>query len=89
VAYRVEFSRRAERQFKALSREIQLRLTARIDALAVEPRPPGTEKLSGPDDLYRVRVGDFRVVYAVQDAILLILVVRVGHWREVYRDLFR
>jgi mRNA interferase RelE/StbE len=55
-----------------------------IDALADAPRPPGVVKLAGRDD-YRVRVGDYRIVYAVDDAERLVLVARIAHRREVYR----
>ncbi|HZS01680.1 MAG TPA: type II toxin-antitoxin system RelE/ParE family toxin [Chloroflexota bacterium] len=88
MAYRVQFARRAERQFKALPRQVQVRLRARIEALTDDPRPAVAAKLAGPEELYRIRVGDYRVVYAVQDAVLLVLVVGVGHRRDVYRRLF-
>ena len=89
MAYRVEFTRRAEREWKGLSRLVQTRLKARIDSLADESHRPGADKLSGPDNLYRIRVGDYRVIYAVQATGLLVLVIRVGHGREVYRNLFK
>jgi mRNA interferase RelE/StbE len=60
-------------------------LKARIDALAEDPRPQGIEKLSAEDNLYRIRSGDYRVIYEIRDAELLILVAKVGHRREVYR----
>jgi mRNA interferase RelE/StbE len=53
--------------------------------LSAEPRPPGCEKLSGHADRYRVRQGDYRIVYAVDDIAQVVLVVKVGHRREVYR----
>ena len=53
--------------------------------LAANPRPPGVEKLAGPDDFYRIRVGDYRIIYQIQDDVLMILVVKIGHRREVYR----
>ena len=61
------------------------RIVKAIRALAMNPRGAGTEKLSGADGRYRVRVGDFRVVYAVDDNERIIDVVRIGHRREVYR----
>jgi mRNA interferase RelE/StbE len=85
VPYQIEFSRQADRQFRNLPSQIQQRLKSRIDSLAATPRPHGSEKLSGADQLYRIRVGDYRIVYAVEDDRLLILVVKVGHCREVYR----
>jgi mRNA interferase RelE/StbE len=75
MAYRVEFSPRAERQFRDLPRQLQARLKPRFDALAEQPRPPGVEKLSDAEDLYRIRVGDYRVIYQIQDQALVILVV--------------
>jgi mRNA interferase RelE/StbE len=85
VIYQIEFSRQADRQFRDLPSQIQQRLRSKIDSLATTPRPHGSEKLSGDDRLYRIRVGDYRIVYAVQDNRLLVLVVKVGHRREVYR----
>jgi len=85
MAYTVEFSPSAEREFRKLAREIQRSLRPRIDALANEPRPTGAKKLKGSDNLGRVRVGDYRIVYEVRDRILVVLVVRVAHRREVCR----
>jgi mRNA interferase RelE/StbE len=87
VAYRVELSKAAERQFKGLSRRVQARLTSRIDRLAEDPRPPGSKRLSGAQDLYGIRIGDYRVIYAIQHEVLLVLLLKVGHRREVYRRL--
>jgi len=61
VPYRVEFSKPAVRQFEKLSKPVQTRLRPRIDALAHDPRPQGVKKLVGADELYRLRVGDYRV----------------------------
>jgi mRNA interferase RelE/StbE len=56
----------------------------RIEALAHTPRPPGAIRLTG-GDAYRIRVGDYRIIYAVADELLVVLIVKVGHRREVYR----
>ncbi|MEL7083674.1 MAG: type II toxin-antitoxin system RelE/ParE family toxin [Cyanobacteria bacterium P01_A01_bin.3] len=77
--------KQAAKQFKALPAKEQQRLKARIDALASEPRPTGVVKLSGEDDLYRIRSGNYRVIYGIQDTKLLVLVVKIGHRRDVYR----
>jgi mRNA interferase RelE/StbE len=69
----------------ALPQAAQARIASAIDALAGDPRPSGVTKLRGPEGFYRIRVGDYRVVYAIEDDVLLVLVVRVGHRREVYR----
>ena len=85
MLYQVEFSRQADRQFRNLPSQIQKRLQPKIDSLATTPRPHGSEKLSGVDQLYRIRVGDYRLIYAVEDHRLVVLVVKVGHRRDVYR----
>jgi mRNA interferase RelE/StbE len=61
-------------------------ISARISELADEPRPPGAEKLEGYD-YWRVRSGDYRIVYSIEDEVLTVVIVRVGHRREVYRPL--
>jgi mRNA interferase RelE/StbE len=63
----------------------QARLRARIDALATEPRPQGVVKLAGEENLYRVRAGDYRIIYEIRDDVLRVLVISIGHRREVYR----
>ena len=62
------------------------RIVRRIQNLSVDPRPPGCQKLSGYDR-YRVRQGQYRIVYEVRDSELVVMVVRIGHRREVYRNL--
>jgi len=61
------------------------RLVQRIGELAVEPRPPGSEKLAGSATLYRIRQGDYRIVYTIDDAARRVEVTKVGHRRDVYR----
>ena len=85
MSYQVELSKQAEKQFKALPQQIQRRLQLRIDALTENPRPSRIKKLEGAQSQYRIRVGDYRIVYDIQEAILLILIVRIGHRSEVYR----
>jgi mRNA interferase RelE/StbE len=89
LAYRIEFAPRAVRQFKAIDRSVQRRLARRIDSLSADPRPPGVKKLAGEDDLYRVRVGDYRILYQIQEQRVVVLVVGVGHRSEIYRELRR
>jgi mRNA interferase RelE/StbE len=85
MAYRVEIDTKAAREIRALPRQNQQRLTSKIQSLADNPRPPGCVKLSGGSNLWRIRVGVYRIVYQIQDDRLLITVVRVGHRRDVYR----
>jgi mRNA interferase RelE/StbE len=85
VSYTIEFSRRAERDFKDLPKSVQLKLVPKIDSLANEPRPRGVKKLEGEEELYRIRVGDYRVIYQVQDKALIVLVIKIADRKEVYR----
>lgn len=80
--YRIEFAPAAARQFRRLTKQIQKRLRPKIDALATDPRPVGVEKLTDIENTYRVRVGDYRIVYEIRDRDLYILVVKVAHRRE-------
>lgn len=77
----------AAKEIEALPRKSdRRRVVRRIEALADDPRPPGARKLSGRDR-YRLRVGRTRIVYAIEDDELVVLVVRVGHRKDVYRNL--
>ncbi|MHA1568988.1 MAG: type II toxin-antitoxin system RelE family toxin [Alphaproteobacteria bacterium] len=71
----------------ALPRADQKRITAKVDALAHNPYPPGIKKLSHDEGLFRLRVGQYRVLYQVQQNVLLVLVVKIGHRRDIYRRL--
>jgi len=84
--YTVEFARPALREFQDLPRAVQQRIAPKITALAEDPRPVGVDKLKGQSDQYRIRVGDYRVVYTIQDARLIVLVVRVANRRDVFRN---
>jgi mRNA interferase RelE/StbE len=85
MKYRIEFSPTAERQFKKLPKEVQARLKHRIDILAENPFPRGVKKLSAEEDLYRLRIGDYRIIYQAQGKALLILILKLGHRKNVYR----
>ena len=85
MTYRVELTKKAQRQFNALPVVVQSLVEPKIRALANDPRPNGVTKLKGKDQ-YRIRTGDYRVVYEVEDAILLVAVVRVAHRSRVYKE---
>jgi mRNA interferase RelE/StbE len=85
ASYRIEISATAERQVRALPRTDQVRVLRVIQGLAVNPRPPGCRKLSGQDDVFRVRVGRYRVLYAIENRRLVIIVLKVGDRKDVYR----
>ena len=85
MAYALQFKPSVFRQFEKLPHDIQRRIAAKIAVLRENPFPAGCKKLSGVPDALRIRVGDYRVVYQVQRGILLVLVLTVGHRRDVYR----
>jgi len=75
----------AVRQLGSLPVKLQRRVSTKIDALASDPGPSGCRKLKGSGDIYRVRVGNYRILYQARDEILLVLVVEIGHGREAYK----
>ncbi len=83
--YRVEIRRDAQRQLAALPSAVRRRIDAKIQALAENPRPAGVKKLAGSDPAWRIRVGDYRVIYTIADDALIVLVVKIGHRQHVYR----
>ena len=85
TTYHVDIARRAVKALVALPRREQQRIRAAIDLLADNPRPPGCVAMTGEAYAYRVRVGDYRIIYEVLDDRLVVQVVRVGHRRDVYR----
>jgi mRNA interferase RelE/StbE len=86
VSYRIELETRARREFLALPREVQDRLAEAVDDLQSNPRPPGAKRLSGSPG-YRIRQGDDRILYTIDDDARLVRIYRVGHRREIYRGL--
>ncbi len=85
MSYRIEFAPAAEKQLRKLSKSVQRQLAPKIDSLATNPRPHGVEKLVGAQTLYRIRSGDYRMIYAIQDSILLVSIVKIGHRKEIYK----
>jgi mRNA interferase RelE/StbE len=86
ASYRVLIKPSAANEIEAVGqKEDRRRIVTRIRSLVRDPRPPGSEKLSGRRDLYRLRVGRCRVVYSLGDAELVVVIVRVGHRKNVYR----
>lgn len=85
ASYEIEISRTAEKQLRRLSREDQLRLARAMVALAGDPLPRGCRKLAGYDDVYRIRAGRFRILYSLSRQRLVIIILKIGHRRDVYR----
>ena len=84
MAYQVEFLPSARRDLKRLPKPLQTRIFDAVRDLADTPRPAGVKKLAGEVGLWRIRLGDYRVLYKIQDDRLLVLVVRVGHRKDIY-----
>ena len=84
MIYRVTILRRAQKELGALAGEAYTRVRDAIVALAEDPRPPGCLKLTGRDG-WRIRIGDYRVVYEIDDSGRTVTVLHVGHRRDVYR----
>ena len=82
--YSVEIKPSAAKELEALDDALFIRIDPRITALAENPRPAGCKKLKGYKDLWRIRVGDWRIVYVIDDGAKLVSVTRVAHRREVY-----
>ena len=87
TTYTIEYKRSVEKELRKLSATQLKGVVAKIQALAANPHPDGSVKLRGSSDLFRIRHTDYRVIYQVQkNEKLVILVVKVGHRREIYRD---
>lgn len=82
--YRIEFRPAAVREIRKIDRSIQPRIQGAIALLARDPRPPASRPLRGRAG-YRLRVGDYRVIYTIDDGVLLIVIVTMGHRRDVYQ----
>ena len=86
MSYQVIFDPGAAREFDKLPRAQRRRMASLIDDLAEDPRPAGAEKLTDVD-AYKIRVGDYRIVYTVKDRSLVVLIVKVGNRRDIYKDI--
>ena len=84
-SYRVELTRSAEKDLRRIDRFRVPAIYTALEQLSCDPRPPGVKKLAGAEQTYRIRVGDYRIVYEVEDAFLLVLVIRIAHRKDVYR----
>jgi len=83
--YEIYLGRAADRELRRLPEDAQRRIVAEIEQLAFGPRPHGVVKLSGDDNLWRIRIGPYRVVYEIHDREIEILVLRIGHRKDIYR----
>ncbi|MCP4641908.1 MAG: type II toxin-antitoxin system RelE/ParE family toxin [bacterium] len=85
MGYEVRFAPKAVRQLRKLSKPVQRRVFEHVEALVDNPRPAGCTKLSGAEGFYRIRVGEYRVIYTIEDQKLIVLVVKIGDRKDIYR----
>jgi mRNA interferase RelE/StbE len=85
VEYGILFARSARKELERLEPTLGLRVLARIESLSVTPRPDGCRKFQGSEELWRIRIGDYRVVYSIDDHEKNVDVIAIRHRKEVYR----
>jgi mRNA interferase RelE/StbE len=85
MKYEIEISASAEKFLAKVPKKERCRIIEKIDALEIDPMAHGSLKLQGQKDLYRIRSGDYRIIYSIKKDVLVVLVVEIGHRREVYR----
>ncbi len=85
--YKIEWKQSAKKELRKLEKATISRIIRVVEDLSSDPHPTGCRKLQGSEHLYRVRVGNYRVVYSVENEVLLIEIIRVGHRKEIYRRL--
>ncbi|MBX3278985.1 MAG: type II toxin-antitoxin system RelE/ParE family toxin [Acidobacteria bacterium] len=82
---RIEVLRSAVKELRSLPKDAQIRIGRAIDSLASNPRPPRVKALQSDGKRLRIRIGDYRVIYQVEDDRLVVLIVKIGHRREIYK----
>jgi len=87
LKYRIEVKRSAAKELKKIPSADRKRIAHKIDTLAEDPPNPDTTKMKGDNPFHKVRVGDYRIVYEIKEDILLVLVVKIGHRKDIYRNL--
>jgi mRNA interferase RelE/StbE len=83
--YSVHISAKAKKQLSKIEVTARHKIARKIDALIANPRPKDVKKLSSLDDFYRIREGDYRIIYTIQDQLLIVLVIKIGHRLDIYR----
>lgn len=85
ASYKIQWKNSAKKELKKLDKQIILRILQAIEKLATNPYSSGSKKLMGSESIYRIRVGDYRIIYNIQSSVLTIEIIKIGHRREVYR----
>jgi mRNA interferase RelE/StbE len=84
ASYKVFIKPSAAKELEAVPKKDRLRIVEKVQALSSNPRPPGCEKLSG-EEKYRIRQGNYRVLYSIEDEAIIVIIVKIAHRRDVYR----
>lgn len=87
MPYKLEYKSSVKKELRKLTKVDRLAIVQKIELLKQEPRPEGSAKLKGSRDLYRIRHGDYRVIYKTHNSVLTIMIIRIGHRREIYKNL--
>ena len=85
ASYRLEITASAEKALTRLPKADRVRVARAIGELAAVPRPDGCRKMKGQEDVYRIRVGVYRVIYSIEDRRIVVVVLKIGHRKQVYR----
>ena len=84
MPYTIVFVNSAKKEFDKLPKDLQVRITLAINSLVVDARPNGCKKLKGGKNDYRIRVGDYRIIYKIIDNLLIIEIIAIGHRKDIY-----
>lgn len=87
MSFRLEYKSSVKKELRKLSLVDRAAIVQKIGLLRTEPRPEGSAKLKGCRDLFRIRHGDYRIIYQIQNNVLLVIIIRIGHRREIYKNL--
>lgn len=87
VTYDIELSRIALKNMAKIPKKDLVRIQDRIDALSIQPNPPDLKKVRGDENLFRIRSGDYRILYRIFNKVLKILIVDIDHRRDIYKNL--
>lgn len=85
ASYKINWKRSAKKELRKLNKSVILRILQSVESLAEDPLQTGSKKLVGSDSIYRIRVGDYRIIYSIEFSVLTIEIIKVGHRRQVYR----
>jgi mRNA interferase RelE/StbE len=88
LRYRIEVKRSAAKALKKIPKPDRKRVSEKIDSLAEKLPNPDITKMKGNNPFHKVRVGNYRIIYEIQDDVLLVLIVKIGHRKDIYRNLF-